>query len=353
MRLNTGRLLNGYVAKTRERRQRFLVALLRATPVAALFVTLGLAAQAQDTAGRAVEPILPVTAVTSGNPGPTVAFVAGVHGGKVAAIRALDLLRQRLSGHLVRGRVLLVSPANLAGYTAGLAQISPDDSLNLNRVFPGRADGRRTERLAAKIMRDIVAQSDYLVDLHGSDGDEAVGRFAYAARPGLTPRVDSAAKALAEAWGTAVIVWDEAGPRTLAESRFLQTAAHLSGVPAITVFEAGATREDAAATAAFIAGAERALRALGMLDGEPARSVAPLLLARRAVVTAQTDGAWRPATTPGVRLAPGEPAGWLRSSSGVEVAVPVPDGGLVLHLRKAGPLRAGTPLVITGISPTP
>lgn len=316
-----------------------------------------------------VAPILPVTEVTAGKPGPTVAFVAGVHGGKVAAIQALDVLRQRLPGRLLQGRVLLVSPANAAGYAAGLAQISPDDSLNLNRVFPGRADGSRTERLAAKIMSDIVSHSDYLMDLHGSDGDEAVGAFAYAARPGVTPRVDSAAKALAEAWGAPVIVWDDAGPRTLAESRFLQTAAHLSGVPAITVFEAGATREDAAATAAFIAGVERTLRTLGMLgasvdaarDAGVGRSAAtsttapptPVLLARRAVVSAQADAVWRPMTAPGARLAPGEPAGWLRSSSGVEVAVPVPDGGLVLHLRKAGPLRAGTPLVITGISSTP
>lgn len=317
-------------------------------------------ADAQDRprpAGYPDAPALPVTEVTGPVAGPTVAFVAGVHGGKVAAVHALDSLRRLLPGRLTRGRVLLVGPANLAGFRAGLAQTSPDDSLNLNRVFPGRPDGSPTERLAARIMREIVLVSDYLVDMHGSDGDEAVGRFAYAARPGVAPTVDSAARALAEAWQVPVIVWDDAGPRRLADSRFLQTAAHLRGVPAITVFEAGTTREDPAATAAFVAGATQVLQRLGLLahipPSHPPAGHDALVLARRGVATAPTDAIWQPATAPGVSLAPGEPAGWLRGLCGMETAVSVPDGGLVLHLRQAGPVRAGTPLVITGIAPAP
>ena len=313
-------------------------------------------AQAQAAKPLAGGGDFPLIAIRAPQPGPTVALVAGVHGGKVAAVQAVDALRALLDGRLRLGRVLLVAPANVAGYRAGLAQLSPDDSLNLNRVFPGNPTGRPTERLAARILREIVSQSDYLVDLHGSDGDEAVGSFAYAARPGLDPRVDSAARALAVAWGTPVIVWDEGGPRRLEESRFLQTAAHLSGVPAITVFEESRTREDRLATALFVSGAQRVLIALGMLDAEAmpeAAAYAPELLSRRAVVTAPSDGEWRPSTSPGVRLKPGEPAGWLRGSSGADSAVHVPDGGLVLHLRNAGPLRAGTPLVITGIATAP
>lgn len=305
-----------------------------------------------DLVGQA----LPVESIEAAAPGPTVAFVAGVHGGKAAAVRAADSLRMLLPGRLTSGRVLILAPANRAGFDAGLAQTSPDDSLNLNRVFPGRRDGRPTERLAAAIMREVVAPADYLVDMHGSDGDEAVGSFAYAARPGIDPRVDSAARALAESWMAPVIVWDEDGPRRLEESRFLQTAAHLSGVPAITVFEESHAREDRVATALFVSGAQRVLIALGMLEAEAmpeAAAYAPALLARRAVVTAARDGEWRPSTNPGARLNPGEPAGWLRGSSGADSAVYVPDGGLVLHLRNAGPLRAGTPLVITGIATAP
>jgi len=367
MRLNTGRLLRRdvttYMAKTRRGRLWFPCA----TPLLALSVTLGLPVGAQarpDTAAFRFQPMLVVSEVTSATPGPTVALVAGVHGGKVAAIHALDVLRRELTGRLLRGRVLLVGPANMAGYLAGLAQISPHDSLNLNRVFPGRADGRPTEALAAKIMRDIVSRSDYLVDLHGSDGDEAVGRFAYAARPGVNPTVDSAARALAEAWGAPVIVWDDAGPRTVAESRFLQTAAHLSGVPAITVFESGATREDSGATAAFVRGSLATLRALGVLRADSgagagvgrqaSATAAPArLFARRAVSTAPTAGRWEPAVAPGAAVAADELLGQFTSSTGERRPIRAAEAGLVLHQRKAGDVTAGTALIIAAVAPHP
>jgi uncharacterized protein len=307
---------------------------------------------------------LPVVRIAGERPGPTLALVAGVHGGKVAAIRAIEQLAIELPGRIAAGTVLLVGPANLAGYRAGLAQTSPADGLNLNRVFPGRADGSPTERLAARIIAEIVAQSDYLVDMHGSDGDEAVGRFAYAARPGIHPRTDSLALGLALGWGVPVVVWDDDGPRELAQSRFLQTAAHLSGVPAITVFEAGATREDSAATVAFIAGARRVLAQLGMLEqggaqatppstAQPRAHPAALIAPRRTVVLADTAGRWAPTVRPGDALAAGELLGTLRDSSGVTRTVRASAPGLVLHLRLEGSVTAGVPLVILAATKLP
>lgn len=307
-------------------------------------------------------PPLPYVTLLGRRAGPTVALVAGVHGGKVAAVHALESLQRTLGPQLIRGRVILVAPANLAGYRAGLAQISPDDSLNLNRVFPGVVCGEPTERLASRIMREIVAESDYLVDLHGSDGDEAVGRFAYAARPGVEPRVDSLALRLATAWGVPTIVWDDAGPRTRETARFLQTAAHLSGVPAITVFEAGATREDSVATRRFVEGAMALLADLQMVRpqpraaGRPAEprsggNATPRVLPRRAVTTAPAAGTWSPAVRPSQEVALGELLGAFNDSTGTRVELRATSPGLVLHQRLAGSVAAGTPLVILGVIP--
>ncbi len=300
-------------------------------------------------------PALPYSVIRSRRTGPTVALVAGVHGGKVAAVQALNALQGTLGDELLRGRVILVAPANLAGYRAGLAQISPDDSLNLNRVFPGVDGGKPTERLASRIMREIVANSDYLIDLHGSDGDEAVGRFAYAARPGVDVRIDSAALRLATAWGVPTIVWDDAGPRTRETARFLQTAAHLSGVPAITVFEAGATRTDSLATRRFIEGSMTLLANLGMVRPRPAATAprAPRVLPRRAVTPAPTSGAWSPLVVPGTTVASGELLGTLNDSTGVRVELRAEAAGLVLHQRLPGIVAAGAPLIILGVIPTP
>lgn len=314
-----------------------------------LLVAAATTLSACAAADASVDPDFPLRVIEAPADGPTVALVAGVHGGKVSAVHAADALARALPGRLRRGRVLLLAPANVAGFRAGLAQTSPDDGLNLNRVFPGDSLGSPTERLAARILREIVSESDYLVDLHGSDGEEAVGAFAYAARPGLDLRVDSAARWMAEAWGVPVVVWDDAGPRTLETSRFLQTAAHLSGVPAITVFAAGSTREDSAATASFIVGAESLLAALGMLQPVSGARPAPgpsAIYPRREVLLADCSGTWEPRVRPTQHVQSGELLGTLVDSLGMRHAVRAGGAGVVLHQRRSTLVMAGTPLII-------
>ncbi len=314
--------------------------------VAAAFAVCGAAAPLD-----AQEPV--IIELRGAHPGPTLALVAGVHGGKVAAIRALEQLSSAFDTTTLAGRLLLVPMANAAGHRAGLAQTHPEDGLNLNRVFPGRADGTPTERLAHRLMIEIVAKSDYIVDLHGSDGDEAVGRFAYAARPGLDTAVDARALALATHWGAPRVVWDREGPRTIATSRFLQTAAHLSGKASITVFETGASREDSAATAAFARGIGRLLVGLGMRvrPGAPAAVAPPLVHARREVTLAASAGEWNPAVRPDQAVAAGELLGTLTGSSGVPVELRAPVSGVVLHQRLRGRVAAASPLIILADGP--
>lgn len=333
------------MASLRPRRAAAHLRALRGLCGAGAFV-LGWAAPA---AAQAV----PSRTLEASRPGPTVTFVAGVHGGKRAAVRALEELAPSLGARLVRGRVILIAPANLAGYRAGLAQLSPEDGLNLNRVFPGDSTGRPTERLAAHFVSHVIPATDLLVDLHGSDGDEAVWAFAYAARPGVNPAVDSAALDLAHRWGTPVVVWDADGPRTLAESRFLQTAAHLSGVPAITVFEQGNTRDDSVATARFKEGVLRVLASLEMIADVPAHAGPPERLAGRNVFLAPRAGTWRPIRAPGDLVTSGELLGHLTGSSRRRTPVRAAVSGRILHQRNPGAVPRDVSLLILGVAADP
>src|SRR5690606_36296309 len=138
--------------------------------------------------------------------------------------------------------------------------------------------------------------------------------------------------------------------RSVAESRFLQTAAHLSGVPAMTVFHAGRTRRDSAATAAFVNGATRLLQHLGMLappdERRPTEPTMPRSLPRRVVETTAVPGRWVPRPSAGREVPGGELLGLLHDSLGVPDSIRVPLPSIVLHQRLAGEVVRGTPLVI-------
>ncbi len=64
------------------------------------------------------------------------------------------------------GTLVLVPAANPPAFRAGERR-NPEDSLDMNRIFPGRADGTITERLAHRLFHDVVAGADFVLSLHG------------------------------------------------------------------------------------------------------------------------------------------------------------------------------------------
>jgi len=58
------------------------------------------------------------------------------------------------------------------------ARNAPYDTLDLNRQFPGNADGSHTQRLAALLTEHAVQGADVVIDLHGG-GSWCVNAFAF------------------------------------------------------------------------------------------------------------------------------------------------------------------------------
>lgn len=106
-------------------------------------------------------------------PGKTALLTAGVHGDEYEGPAAILHLPKVLHPENLRGTVIAVPIANPLAFAAD-SRTTPGDGLNLARVFPGKANGSITERMAAAIF-DIVTGSgvDYLIDLH-SGGIEYV-----------------------------------------------------------------------------------------------------------------------------------------------------------------------------------
>jgi predicted deacylase len=108
---------------------------------------------------------IPALLVNGRNPGKTLLAIAGVHGDEFAGIQAIHEVCHQLDPEQMSGRMLAIPVANPSAYWAGTRH-TPADGLNLARTFPGRKDGSLTERLAYHLSEEIIARSDFLIDLH-------------------------------------------------------------------------------------------------------------------------------------------------------------------------------------------
>ncbi|MDR7870236.1 MAG: succinylglutamate desuccinylase/aspartoacylase family protein [Tissierellaceae bacterium] len=92
------------------------------------------------------------TVLTAKEDGPTIFIVAGQHGDEIAGYTAIDKLKNM---ELKKGKVYILSPANMAGANADPKRRYVFDDEDLNRSFPGKTDGTRTELLASAIYTEI------------------------------------------------------------------------------------------------------------------------------------------------------------------------------------------------------
>jgi uncharacterized protein len=107
----------------------------------------------------------PLIAIRGAAPGPTAAFVAGVHGDEYEGPAALWALCEQLDPALLAGTVLVIPIANGAAFSAG-TRSSPIDMANLARIFPGDPDGTLSYRLAHALFTKVVRRADFLIDSH-------------------------------------------------------------------------------------------------------------------------------------------------------------------------------------------
>ena len=108
--------------------------------------------------------LVPVCVVSNG-PGPTALVMAGNHGDEYPGQVAILRLMRELEPENVRGRVILVPALNMPAAKAA-TRLSPLDGKNLNRAFPGRADGTPTEMVAHFLTTVLFPLADIVIDIH-------------------------------------------------------------------------------------------------------------------------------------------------------------------------------------------
>jgi predicted deacylase len=117
----------------------------------------------------------PVMIATGQNDGPTLWVQAGIHGPEVVGQLSITRFLKSLDLSQLAGRIVCLMVANPLGFR-GYNRLTPQDGMNLNRVFPGSPDGTTSEQLAHRLLELSLSVSDVMLDLH-SGGDLTITPF--------------------------------------------------------------------------------------------------------------------------------------------------------------------------------
>jgi hypothetical protein len=251
------------------------------------------------------------------------------------------------------GSVILVHLANPPCFYGRRVYYGPDGK-NLNRVYPGAADGTVSERIAHAVTREVIDRCTHLVDMHCGDGNEACRPYSYWVVSG-NPEVDAGSRALALAYGLDHIVIDQGRPKDPARSLYTSNTAILRGKPALTTESGGMGRTDDAAVGNHERGALSLIAHLGIMDFPSVRVEQPVWIGRNEVLRAPATGVWQAAVEPMQHLAAGTLVGRLTDPYGALLhEVRAPFAGIVLYVVATPPVSEGEPLAGLGaVGPPP
>ncbi len=203
---------------------------------------------------------IPINVLHGRNDGPVVWLSAAVHGDEIAGV---EIIRRALLGidpKSLAGTIVAVPIVNVHGFLNGDRYLP--DRRDLNRSFPGSANGSLAARIANLFLTEIVSRCDVGIDLHtGSDHRTNLPQI----RADLD---DPRTRDLAIAFGAPFMM------HAKLRDGSMRAAATAKGAT-VLLYEGGeAWRFDRDAIQAGVAGVARVFARLGMT--QPAEDVVPV-----------------------------------------------------------------------------
>jgi predicted deacylase len=285
--------------------------------------------------------------LTAATPGPLLAVFGGVHGDEPEGVFATRTIAG-MDLDLICGEVVVVPVAHPAAFAAD-TRTGPDGD-NLARVFPGKADGTPTERVAAALTEHILSKADALVDLHTAGRHYDMALLAgFGSSPG--PARDMSRK-MAEAFG-ADVVWLHPGTSTGRTLSVMQAR----GKPAIYTEAPGGARLERKALDRYVEGVQRVMAALGMLAPLPPLTRPSMIVngagnTDEAGVSAPVAGHFCAAVSVGDVVRAGDPLGHILRLDAPPLAIEAPQDGAVMYLRRTARIAAGEAIaILAGLGP--
>ncbi len=277
---------------------------------------------------------LPVHVLHGSQPGPTMFVCAAIHGDELNGVEIIRRLLRTLAPEGISGTLLCVPVVNVYGFISRSRYLP--DRRDLNRSFPGSANGSLAARLAHLFMTEIVKRSQIGIDLHTA----AVHRVNLPQIRCLfhkRPRVQE----LGIAFGADVMLESPERAGSLRE------AAHAVGVDVLAYEGGEALRFDEFAIRAGVEGITGVMLEIGMLELAEGVTLpegqqrAPVMINTSSWVRAPEGGVFRTAKRIGDAVGVGEVVG--------HVANPYEDRAVEVKSARRGIIIGRTTLPIVNM----
>lgn len=106
----------------------------------------------------------PVLVINGAKPGPTLCLTGAIHGDELNGIEVVRRVMYDISPDELNGIIIGIPIVNLQGFQRGSRYLS--DRRDLNRYFPGEANGSLASRIANSLFTEVISHCNYLIDIH-------------------------------------------------------------------------------------------------------------------------------------------------------------------------------------------
>lgn len=284
---------------------------------------------------------IPVGVAIGDEDGPGLAVIGGVHGTEYAAQDATVEFWDEIDESALKGSVRVVLCADTAALEGHSAYVNPIDGQNLNRVWPGNADGSLTERIAHRITTEVIEKCDAVIDVHGGEWDEDIDCFIITHSSGDAD-LDARTLALSMATGFTYVEVTDANGAVLGAGTGSGEAVK-GGRPALTLEAGGAGLRERRYIDAHKYALFNALRHLDILDGDPIWwDGQPVKLDHGILMKTTKGGLYEPAVSIGQWIEEGQVFSRVLDYDGTVLEeIRAPEAGTVLDVIIARAIKPG------------
>lgn len=296
----------------------------------------------EDVAGNTYE--IPVHIVRGTKAGPTLWAQGACHGDEYDGTLALLKLLSEINPETLAGSLVAVPAVNIAAFLNG-TRASPLDGKDLNRHYPGDANGTYTDRLAHLLHEEVSRVADAFIEHHGGGNSHDVVYYTlYCSNPGPTEQ----ARDMCDAMG-APIVWGSSD-EWLKNSLFHRL--HGKGIPAVLLECGGEGSLHPQNVQDHYDGLRNLMIHLGMMPGQEPRNVKPVehRVTQADFFFSQSGGLVELKVRRGDVVEKGQPLATITDLNGHvrETVRSEVERGIILAVRTYGTVPAGGSIALIG-----